>query len=110
MHKKLSIPTLSQRRQYHMATECYKAVNNSDSGLHYMFNSLSNTRARNTRLATNQGMRIPNLKTAQGRKAFSYTRPMCWNNMDTEVKKPESVMSFKSNILKSIMREVNHLG
>ena len=110
MHRELAIPTLNQRRQYHMATECYKAVNNPDSGLHHMFNLLSDTRARNTRLTTNRGMRVPNMKTVQGRKAFKYTGPLCWNSLEPDIKKSETVMSFKSNMLKLIMRDVNHPG
>ena len=42
MHKELGIPTLEQCRQYHMANECYKSVNNTDLGLNYMFKLVGN--------------------------------------------------------------------
>ena len=70
MHKELALPTLNQRRQYHMATECYESVNNTDSGLNYVFNLISNVRTRTTRLANNQGMTVPKLNSLQGRKAL----------------------------------------
>ena len=70
MHKDLNIPTLEQRRNCHLATDCYKSVTNPDSGLNHMFTLLSETRARSTRLTTGQGMTVPGVKTVQERKAF----------------------------------------
>ena len=61
MHEELGIPTLIQRREYHLATECYKAVNNPDAGLNHMFKLVQNTHTRTTRLSLNQGMTIPPL-------------------------------------------------
>ena len=110
MHKDLSLPTLAQRREYHMATECYKSATNPESGLHFMFDWLSNNRARNTRLASSQGMQIPKMKTTQGHKSFRFQGPTCWNKIDKDVKNSNSVMIFKSRMLKSIMRDVNHPG
>ena len=46
MHQDFKFLTLSQRREYHMATECYKHVTNSDSSLHSFFQSKNGRRTR----------------------------------------------------------------
>ena len=109
MHQELALPTLSQRRQFHLSTECYKSVTVQDSGLNYMFNKVGQNR-RATRLATNHGMTIPRLNTSQGRKAFRYRGPMCWNGLDQNIKLSESLAIFKSAMMKNLMRDVNHPG
>ncbi len=90
MHEELGIPTLTHRREYHLATGCYKAVNNPDAGLNYMFNLVESTHARVTRLSMNQGMTVPPLRTVQGRKAFRYIGPTAWNKIDPDIKLSES--------------------
>ncbi len=109
MHQDLGIPTLAQRRQAHLATECFKSVSIPDSGLHYMFNPIGTNR-RVTRLSNNMGMTVPRLNTTQGRKAFRYRGPMCWNGLDNDLKTSESTATFKSKMMKKIMRDVNHPG
>ena len=110
MHQDLSIPTLNIRREAHLATECYKSVTNPNSGLSYMFNLVSENRTRTTRLTTNRGMLVPHLRTTLGRRAFRYRGPVCWNKLDNGLKISESTAIFKSNILKNLMRDVNHPG
>ncbi len=109
MHKELALPTLPQRRQYHMATECYKSVTTPNSGLNFMFNRVGSNR-RTTRLVTNLGMIIPRLNSNQGRKAFRYRGPMCWNDLEQNLKTSESLAIFKSSMMKKLMRDVNHPG
>ncbi len=50
MHDELALPTLSTRREAHLATECYKSVKNTGSGLNHMFSLMSDNRTRITRL------------------------------------------------------------
>ena len=109
MHQTLGLPTLAQRREAHLATECYKSVTTPDSGLHYMFN-LIGTNRRSTRLASNMGITVPRLNTSQGRKAFRYRGPTCWNGMEPNLKTSESLAIFKSNMMKKLLRDVNHPG
>ena len=109
MHQTLGLPTLAQRREAQIVNECYKSVTTPDSGLHYMFSLIGNNR-RSTRLANNMGMIIPRLNTSQGRKAFRYRGPTCWNGIEQGLKTSESLAIFKSNMMKKLMRDVNHPG
>ena len=110
MHKEFAIPTLEQRWQYHLATECYKSVTIPDSDLNFMFNLVSNNRNRSIRLATNMGMTEPRLNTTQGHKAFRYRGSICWNGLEQDFKISENLTIFKSKMLKDLLRDVNHPG
>ena len=110
MHNELQLPTLQQRRDCHLATECYKAVKNTDAGLKYMFKRLDNTEGRVTRLVVAQGMEVPGLRTSQGRKSFAYRGLTCWKQLDIGLKNADSVNSFKSRYMKQLLRDVNHPG
>ena len=108
MHKTLEIPTLEQRRDCHLPTECYKSINSPDSGLNYMFKLLSNTRQRSTRLTTACGMLVPDVRTTQERKRFALRGPTYWNKLDNSIEESESILTFKSNMMKKIMHDVNY--
>ena len=109
MHRELAIPTLEQRCQLHLATECYESATTPESGLKYIFNEIGINR-RSTRLAANMGMVVPRLNTTQGRKACRYRGPNCWNGLDQDLKTCESLAVFKSNMLRKLMSNVNHPG
>ena len=110
LHTELELPTLKQRRQIHMAMECHNSIFNEEAGLHRMFKPIDDNRARPTRSENQNLMTVANIRTVNGRKAFTYTGPFFWNILDNEARQIESKNSFKTHITKLICRDVNHLG
>ena len=110
LHSELELPTLKQRRQIHMAMECHSSVVNEESGLHKLFVPLDKDRIRTTRSENQNLMNVANIKTVNGRKAFSYRGPHFWNILDNEARKIETKSNFKIHITKLICRDVNHPG
>ena len=68
------------------------------------------TITRTTRGMEASTMVVPNIVTVTGRKAFSYHGPAHWNGVKSELRNIEKLVSFKSQLLKEILRDVNHPG
>ncbi len=110
MHQESNIPTLGDRRTYHVLIECHKNIYNTDASLKYMFVCESDIRERCTRNTDTQSMFIPHYRTVTGRKAFSFRGPQTCNSLNRPIRMIESLNAFKSEILKDVMRDVNHPG
>ena len=110
MHASLNLLTLTNRRNLHFKTECYKNVHDNTSSLGSFFTLESEIRARQTRNTTSLSMHVLDLRTICGRKSFSYRGPLEWNGTKKERQQAESVHIFKSNLTKELCRDVNHPG
>ncbi len=106
MHNKLKILTLVQRRELNRAVDCYKHVTNPLSSLSYMFRNFENIRM--TRRSNELNVKVPNIRSEIGRKAYSYRGPVCWNAIESDIKKSENKNVFKSAYTKYLLRGVDH--
>ena len=104
MHNELKLLTLSQRRELHLSVECFKQVNNSQSSLNHYFVPAE---TRHT-CTGGKKVKVPDIKSATGRKGFSYRGPVYWNKVSEDLKNCESINSFKVSCLDQILRDVNH--
>ena len=66
LHAELQLPYLNQRRNIHLAMECFSGVHNEESVLHYMFQKSDNDRARETRSSNSHQVKIENIRTITG--------------------------------------------
>ena len=57
-------------RTIHMAMECFTGVHNEESGLQYMFQLLNNARTRETRSSHTYQVKVDNIRTVTGHKAY----------------------------------------
>ena len=87
-----------------MATECYKHVTNKESSLNSFFQCTGGRRTR----TGDKKVKVPDIRSATGRKGFSYRGPTFWNAVDEELKNCENVDAFKRTYLDKLLREVNH--
>ena len=110
MHQELQLPLLTQRRQIHLAMECFSGVHNQESGLHCMFQHMDNNRLRDTRSSNKHKVKVENIRTTTGRKAFGFRGPNFWNKIDDDSRQIEEKGAFKNHISKLICRDVNHPG
>ena len=55
-------------------------------------------------------LKVENVKTMTGRKAFGFRGQNFWNHLDTETGLIESKPVFKDNISKTVCRDMNHPG
>ena len=104
MHKELKFLTLDQRRTYRLGVECYKQVTNSESSLHKYFQPVESRRMR----AGENKFKVQDIRSATGRKCFSFRGPMHWKSVEEELKNSENVNAFKKNYLDKTLRDVNH--
>ena len=104
LHNRLNFLNLKQRRELHLSVECYKQVSNSASSLHHFFKKRT---GRNTRTGDTK-YEVPNIKSAMGRRCFSYRGPVHWNDVAENLKNSESVNAYKTSYLNKLMRDVNH--
>ena len=106
MHDRLKILTLSQRRDLNRAIDCYKHVTNQKSSLSFMFERSEH--ARQTRRSNELNVKVPNIRSEVGQKAYSYRGPVCWNAVNSDIKQAESKDAFKSAYTLYLLRGVNH--
>ena len=85
MHTRLNLFTLSNRRTLHFQTDCYKNVHDNTSSLSKFFILESDLRERQTRYIVSRSMHVPDLRTAPGRKSFSYHGPSDWNKIGKDL-------------------------
>ena len=93
-----------------MAMECFTGVHNEESGLHYMFEQIDNTRGRETRSTHTHQVKIDNIRTVTGRKAFGFRGPNFWNKLETDARLITEKVAFKNHILKLFCCDVNPPG
>ena len=86
LHQELQLPFLTHRRQIHFAIECFTGVHNHESGLHYMFQKTDNERTRETRSSNKHQVKVENIRTMTGRKAFGFRGPNFWNKMEYDAR------------------------
>lgn len=110
MHEELDLPTLHQRRQIHTAMDCFNNIKNDEAGLHSMFIPIDEDRVRSTRSENRNMMRVPDVRSVTGRKAYSYRGPSFWNTLENESRTITTKTTFKTHITKLFCRDVNHPG
>ncbi len=110
LHEELQLPYLSDRRKIHMAMECFTALHNDESGLHYMFKPVDAQCERETRSTRTNRVEISNVRTVTGRKAFSFRGPNFWNKLESDARTISDKPAFKTHISKVVCRDVNHPG
>ena len=98
MHKLLDLPNLTQRRNIHLAMECFNNVNNEESGLHNLFIPIAETNVRTIRQTERKLMNVPDICTNTGQKAFSYRGPNRWNKLLLNLCAIENKNNFKKEI------------
>ena len=96
--EKLNWPTISEIIKQETATMVYKSLN----GLvpMYLSNIFSRNSTRDTIYLRNSenDLRVPQFKTANGQKSFAYRGAHLWNNLESEVKKAPSLLVFKHRL------------
>ena len=90
--------------------ECFTGVHNEDAGLHYMFKQQDKAHTRVTRSSHTHQVKVDNIRTVTGRKAFGFRGPNFWNKLDTEARLIEEKTTFKNHISKIVCTDVNHPG
>ena len=110
LHRELSLPPLQQRRKIHMAMECHNNVYNNEAGLHKFFTQIDTNRVRSTRSENTKRVKVANVRSVVGRKAFSFRGPDFWNSVESDIRLIENKNGFKKHISKLIVRDVNHPG
>ena len=101
MHKQLELLTLKQRRFIHQAVDCHNNIYNEEAGLHSMYQTVDD-RVRATRSIGTNYMKVPNIRSCTGRKAYSYSGPSFWNKLDSDTRQLEDKTAFKRHISKEI--------
>ena len=109
MHNELQLLALKQRRIQHQAMDCFSNMTNEEAGLHDMYVTID-SRRRATRNTGTTFMMVPDVRSNQGRQAYSYKGTTFWNSLDSETRQIESKMTIKSHISKAVCRDVNHHG
>ena len=89
--------------------DCYSNITNEEAGLHDIYVTIDNRR-RATRNTGTKYTIVPDVRSNQGREAYSYKGPIFWNNLDQEARQIESKTAFKSHISETVCCDVNHPG
>ena len=96
--EKLNWPTISEIIKRDTVTMVYKSLN----GLvpMYLSNIFSRNSTRDTIYLRNSenDVRVPLFKTANGQKSFAYRGAHLWNNLESKVKKAPSLFVFKHRL------------
>ena len=109
MHQELELLTLKQRRYLHRAVDCHNNIFNEEAGLNNMYKTVDD-RNRVTRNTGTRYMKVPNIRSCSGRKAYSYQGPIIWNSLDNETRQITDKGAYKRHISKQLCRDVNHPG
>ncbi len=103
MHTDLKLLPLEKRRNLHISMDCFNHINNAESSLSKYFVK------KNTRTVRGgDKYQLPHLKTTMGRKAYSYRGPEHWSQLPEDMKQITSKQLFKSEMTKSLLRDINH--
>ena len=96
--KKLNWPTVSEIIKRDTVTMVHKSLN----GLvpMYLSDIFSRNSTRDTICLRNSenDVRVPLFKTANGQKSFAYRGAHLWNNLESKVKKAPSLFVFKHRL------------
>ena len=94
----LAWPTIRNLIRKETATLTYKSLNSLASAyMRKLFTRYSDDSERSLR-STETDLMLPLLKTATGRKAFSYRGAKLWNSLPREAKLGPSLKTFKERI------------
>ncbi len=104
MHSDLQLLTLKQRWELHLLLDHHKHVNLQESSLNYMFKPKYNRGTRSGKKI----VEVPKCRMATGGKAYSFRGPDHWNKLDSTHREIEKLDHFKSEIIKNMLRDVNH--
>ena len=111
MHIDLNLLKLDQRRELHLALRCHKNIYpDGVQSLENFFVKVNTVEgARRTRLHVAMTMKVPNIRSAKGRLAFSYWGPKFWNNVTLELRNTLSFTMFRKQFLQQLKtRFENH--
>ena len=89
MHEELQLLTLNKRVNTHMSTFCHKNVycgENPSALTNLLVPLRENNQAGRTRSHNDMTLKIPNIKSTMGQKAFAYRRPVHWNGLPGALK------------------------
>ena len=89
--------------------DCHNNIHNPQAGLHQLYKTIDD-RPRTTRKTGMKFMKVPNIKSSMGRRAYSFQGPSFWNKLDDESKCIEDKNAFKRHISKLVCQDVNHPG
>ena len=106
MHNELGLLKLNDRRMLHLCFQLHKNIYvDNSSSLSKFFVPIVKVTNRNTRAAHGKCMRVVNLRSDMGRKAFTYMGPVNWNRLPLELWVIEKFDEFK----KAISTQVHNL-
>ena len=95
--KKLSLSTLSSRRDFHLAQHSYRAIRGLyPPYLKCLFTLSSATHWHHTRLASRDSVNLPQPKTNFGKKVFSYRGVALWISLPSSACEVSTISVFSS--------------
>ena len=93
-------------RMLNTAMDCYTHVRNQNSSLSHMF--VKPEAVRQTQRSNEDNVQVPDIRSNDGRKAYSHRGPVFWNKIDNAIKSIQSKNCFKTQYTKFLLRDVNH--
>ena len=109
MHKTLNILRLEDRTDYHMSNLSHKNIYiTSETALSKVFEKVDMGNWRATRHVNVMNMVVPRVDSVVGWKAIVFRGPCHWNNLDTDLKHTDKLMSFEALLLKRACVEVDN--
>ena len=95
--RELSLPTLSSRRDFHLAQHSFKAIRGHHPPyLKCLFTPTSATHSHHTRQASTGSAHLPLPRTNFGKKAFSYRGAAMWNSLPSHARNTSTISAFNS--------------
>ena len=102
MHNELNLPYLSDRRYLHYATDCHKAVHQSDAYCMSKFMiPVGQVMPRTTRSGQQQVVRVPRRRTNLGQRGYSYRGRFFWNSIPSDIRSEQNLLHFKSLVVQA---------
>ena len=99
MRRELNWPTLTSRRAASEAVAAYQSVSgHGPAYLSALFQQCARTHQHATRSASCRGIRVPQVRTELGKKAFAFRGALRWNGL------PVSIRTSKSNDISSSIK------
>ena len=102
IHENINLPYLITRRDVNSATLMYK-IDTADAPINTcnMFRKVNSSNDRQTRQSARGGYEIPKCRLELGKRNFRYRGAKIWKQVPEQIRKSESVKSFKKNLRKA---------
>ena len=110
MHRDLHLLMLEKRRELHLGLLCHKNVYLvGEQRLSRFFVRLQYDQVfRRTRNMDNTTLKVPQRKSASGRKAECYWGPAHWNSLNKDIRKVENFNSFRRLLMKKAFGDIDN--